>query len=62
MLLLQNKLEKVTDGFAKERQQFGSRIAAGEKANRSLEVLCVCVCVSMPSLNAYIYVYIYIYT
>ena len=41
MLLLQKELERVTDGFAKERQEFQTRIAAGEKINSSLEVLFV---------------------
>ena len=67
----------MTAGFSKERQKLQTRIAAGEKANKFLEVLCVCVvttCIyvyqSMPSLNAFsaglyliicMYVYIYIY-
>ena len=60
MLLLQKELERVTAGFTKERQQFQARIAAGEKAKRSLEVLCVrvvttCVyiCVSEHAFSEY---------
>ena len=60
MLLLQKELERVTAGFAKERQQLQTRIAAEENAKRSLKVLCVhvvttgiCVYQSMPSLNAF---------
>ena len=54
LLLLQKELERVTDGLAKERQELQTRIEAGEKANRSLEVLCVCV------LSPHVYIHVYI--
>ena len=40
--LLQKELERLKAEFAKEREQFQTKIAAGERTNKIQQVLCVC--------------------